>query len=113
MVGMNRLLLPVGVLCSVDLGWFSGGSGLGVVPRGRACRHPGGVRTPEIGDLTREPSGSAYAGGITGMPGRTQIGPTAIRRKTKGYPPLRMRVKTGPGARRSVLAGCRNLAVAA
>ena len=50
-----------------------------------------------MGPRTRAPSEAASG---------TQIGPTAVERKTQGYPARRRRVKTGPYQRLSVQAGC-------
>src|SRR6476659_7805301 len=92
---MNRLLLPVGVLCFSFVRVAH--------TRGRACRTPSvwrgdrGPRGSPWGPRTRAPSEAASG---------TQIGPTAVERKTQGYPARRRRVKTGPYQRLSVQAGC-------
>src|SRR4051812_6376458 len=77
-----------------------------------ACRpHPrSGVSHPifsgaEIGDLAGA-HGARGPGRRTEAASGTQIGPTAVERKTQGYPARRRRVKTGPCRRLSVQAGC-------
>src|SRR4029078_5679194 len=93
---MNRLLLPVGVLCFSSYRCCAH-------TRGRACR------TPSVWRGDRGPRGSPWAP-RTRAPqwaaSGTQIGPTAVERKTQGDPARGRRVKTGPCRRLSVSAGC-------